>query len=217
MLAFLSYQTSEKIIAGNIQNILSRFGIKSFMAHEDIDISVEWQDEILKNIKNADIFIALLSKAYLGSVFCVQESGMAVLREDVLRIIPISLDGTVSPGFMGHIQSRVVKGGDYKKLLLSAISLYKPEIIIGFLTRDLENSTDFRGAEARFAVLKEYLHLATDPEILKILNISFKNAQISHASLCARNYLPSLLASHGHLMAEADQEALADRIAEYHQ
>lgn len=217
MLAFLSYQTSEKHIAGEIQKILMRFGVNSFMAHEDIDISVEWQEEILKNIKSADEFIALLSKAYLGSFFCVQESGMAVLREKEMRIIPVSLDGTVSPGFMGHIQSKAVKGGDYKSILISAFAIYKPIVVVDLLVKELLASNDFRTAESRFLALNQYLKIATDEQKLRVLNGSLANGQISHATLCARSYLPSLLASHGHLMKEDDREALADRISDYHQ
>lgn len=215
MLAFLSYQTAEKHKAGKVQMLLKRFGVNSFMAHEDIDISLRWQEEILRNLREADIFIALLSKAYLASFFCVQEAGMAIMREKEMRIIPLSLDGTVSPGFMGHIQSRRVKDEDYKGLLLSAFAGFKPHITVDFLIHDLEGSSDFRGAEARFAALNQYIGIASDNQKLKILKISLENGQISHASICARSYLPPLLSSHGHLMDENDRQKLAERISQY--
>ena len=107
MYAFLSYQTAERAIAGRVQALLDGLGVRSFMAHEDIDISEEWRLTILAELQKADLFVPLLSAAYLGSVWCVQESGIAAQR-DGLTVIPLSLDGTTPPGFIGHIQSKRV-------------------------------------------------------------------------------------------------------------
>lgn len=110
MYAFLSYQTDEKLAAGEVREILNSIGIKSFLAHEDIQVSEEWRHKILEEIGKADLFIPLLSKSYYASPWCMQESGMAAFR-DGLTIIPLSLDGSIPPGFIGHIQSTKVKSG----------------------------------------------------------------------------------------------------------
>jgi adenine-specific DNA methylase len=37
---FISYQTADKAVAGKIKKILSDYGMVSFLAHEDIEISI---------------------------------------------------------------------------------------------------------------------------------------------------------------------------------
>jgi hypothetical protein len=36
--AFLSYQTKDKVVAGNVRAFLEKMGIQSFLAHEDRDL-----------------------------------------------------------------------------------------------------------------------------------------------------------------------------------
>ena len=106
LFAFISYKNSENLIAGKIKEILSEYGIDSFLAHKDIAVSRVWQEEILKNIKLATLFICILSKKYLESGYCMQESGMAEILN--IPIIPLSYDGTTSPGFISKYQSKKI-------------------------------------------------------------------------------------------------------------
>jgi len=103
MHAFMSYQTDDRTIAARVSDLLSEFGITSFMAHEHIEVSVEWQDEILRQLGLADLFVPILSSKYYSSIWCKQESGIAAFRG--LTIIPLSTDGSIPQGFFGHIQS----------------------------------------------------------------------------------------------------------------
>ena len=109
--AFLSYQTADKASAGRVKAALAKVKISSFLAHEDIAVSEEWRSKILEELAKIDLFICLLSKHYLESAWCVQESGIAVFRPGV-AIVPLSLDGTTPPAFMSHLQSVKVKPDD---------------------------------------------------------------------------------------------------------
>ena len=102
--AFISYQTKDKWVAGKLKKILGEYGIDTFLAHEDINVSEEWRVKILEELTKADIFICILSKNFLQSFWCLQESGIAAFRSD-LTVIPISIDGTIPVGFIGNIQS----------------------------------------------------------------------------------------------------------------
>ena len=75
----------------------------TFMAHDDLKASDDWKKRILEEIKRANLFVAILSENYVKSAFCMQESGIAGFRKMV--ICPISIDKTISPGVMDHIQS----------------------------------------------------------------------------------------------------------------
>src|SRR5665213_3136953 len=105
MNAFLSYQTTDKAIAGEIGAFLRELGIASFLAHEDIEVSHQWQVRIFEELARAELFVAVLSTHYLTSPYCLQESGVAIARGAGVTIAPLSIDGTIPPRFMGHIQA----------------------------------------------------------------------------------------------------------------
>ena len=191
-LAFLSYQTAERLTAGRVQELLDGFGIRSFMAHEDIDVSEEWRHKILAELAVADLFIPLLSRAYKESVWCIQESGIAATLQRA-TIIPLSLDGTIPPGFIGHIQSKRV---DPDRItiadLLPGLAKHDPRSVIAKLTRRLSRSTSYRSAEADFELLLPYLGKASAAEKVLIVETVAVNGQVLHAGLVAREYLPPL-------------------------
>jgi hypothetical protein len=67
------------------------------MAHEHIEVSVEWRAEILRQLGLAVLFVPILSARYYSSIWCKQESGIAAFRG--MTIIPLSIDGALSQGF----------------------------------------------------------------------------------------------------------------------
>ena len=100
---FISYSTEDKIIAAKIKEILVSFGIKCFMAHDDIEISEEWKLRIINELNEADIFIPLLSNNFKSSDWCSQESGIACYRN--ILFIPLTLNKNIQPyGFMNFRQ-----------------------------------------------------------------------------------------------------------------
>ena len=106
MRAFMSYQTADKLVAARIAAFLDKMGCTAFMAHENIEVSEEWRVQILKELGEADIFVPILSIHYYGSIWCKQESGIAAFRN--MTIIPLSTDGAIPAGFIGHIQSTYI-------------------------------------------------------------------------------------------------------------
>src|ERR1700736_1359611 len=96
MHAFMSYQMTDRAFAAKVRDTLTPFGITSFMAHDDLEVSEEWKLRILDELSKADLFIAVLSANYLASSYCMQESGISVFR-NIKTIIPFAIDTTVSP------------------------------------------------------------------------------------------------------------------------
>jgi hypothetical protein len=202
--AFISYQTDDKKVARHIKEILLEVGIKSFLAHEDITVSEEWRLKILEEIGKADIFICLLSRSYLKSPWCIQETGIAAFR-DKMTVIPLSLDGTVPQGFIANIQS--------VKVDLTALTIR--DLIPGLLKHDLSKGIDliieiiggsssFRGAEANFALILPYADKLTNKQARRLLGQAVANNQVHHAGLCAGDYIPPLLERYGHLLNPED-------------
>lgn len=99
---FLSYSHIDKILVGKIKKELEVYGIEAFMAHDDIDPSEEWVEEIIRNIKECDVFIPFINENFKKSKWTDQESGIAFTRDKL--IIPLDI-GLVSYGFLGKYQA----------------------------------------------------------------------------------------------------------------
>lgn len=206
--AFISYQTDDRAIAGELQRRLDVVGIQSFLAHEDIEVSDEWRSTLLRELSLVDIFICLLSKRYLQSQWCVQESGIAAFRKN-LTIIPLSIDGTIPQGFMSNIQSAKVDPDQ--------ISLH--DLIPAFLKRDFSSGIDlvieligtsrnYSSAEANFALLMPHISKLSPKQAQVLLQYCIDKDQVHDAGLCARDYIPAAIKMYPHALVETDMEFL---------
>jgi hypothetical protein len=99
---FLSHVHTSKKSAANLKQSLQRYSISAFVAHEDIEPSDEWRDEILRSLMSMNSLAAILSDDFSASKWTDQEVGVAVAR-DVL-VIPIS-KGVQPYGFIAKYQS----------------------------------------------------------------------------------------------------------------
>lgn len=84
---FLSHLATFKVQTSHLQSALRKYAISSFVAHEDIEPTKEWQQEIEAGLQTMDALAAILMPGFKESDWCDQEVGVAVGR-DVL-IIPI--------------------------------------------------------------------------------------------------------------------------------
>jgi hypothetical protein len=98
---FISHKVEYKKEASLLKESLSTFGISCFVAHEDIEPTRQWQDEIEKALFSMDSLVALLTKDFHDSRWTDQEVGFALGRQ--VPIIPIRL-GLDPYGFIGKIQ-----------------------------------------------------------------------------------------------------------------
>src|SRR6188474_2563154 len=105
--AFIAYSTKERHAGARAKAALEEIGLDAFLAHEDLQVSEEWEARIQDELERCDVFVALLSKAFRDSEWAPMEVGFVCARKTVL-IVPLSLDGTVPFGFIAHLQSRRV-------------------------------------------------------------------------------------------------------------
>ncbi len=117
---FFSYSIDDKKIVGMLKKQLEFMGFEVFLAHDDIEPSAEWQDEIIKNLKSCDVFIPLLTKSFRESKFTDQETGIAVATDKFI----ISLQVDFPPyGFIGKKQGLKIKLPDIRDEDLSMLNL----------------------------------------------------------------------------------------------
>ena len=207
--AFISYQTSDKQIAGKMKDILSIYNIDSFLAHEDIDVSEEWREEILKYLKKSSIFICILSKNYLESSYCMQESGIAVIKN--MTIISLSLDGTTPPGFISKYQSKKI---DPVRLTIHDIipGLMKMEKNerIKLLIDIIGDSKSYREAERNYEYILPDLDELNDKQAEDLLDKVLYNGQINGAHKCFSDYIPRTIKEYGYLLTKGQYNRLKE-------
>lgn len=98
---FLSHLSSFKKQTSQLQVVLRKYGISSFVAHEDIEPSKEWQVEIEGALQTMDALVALLMPGFRESNWCDQEVGVAVGRG--VPVVPVR-KGLDPYGFIGKYQ-----------------------------------------------------------------------------------------------------------------
>jgi hypothetical protein len=214
MRAFLSYQTDDKAVAGDIKKILDRLNVETFLAHEDIEVSAEWRLAIIQELMVTDLFIPILSKNYYTSIWCKQESGMAAYRG--VTIIPLSIDGSVPQGFISHVQStRINPKQIYAAPLVTGIARRDKAFAIEGIIKFIGGSGNFRAAEANFEMILPFLKDASKEQKVRLLQVSLRNNQVCNAGLCATKYLPPLLAGHGRFLSAEDRAELTEILDRY--
>lgn len=98
---FISHLSSFKATIGILKNALEKYGISGFVAHEDIEPTKEWQEEIEKGLFSMDALCAVLMPGFKDSNWTDQEVGVAVGRG--VLVIPIR-KGLDPYGFIGKYQ-----------------------------------------------------------------------------------------------------------------
>jgi hypothetical protein len=169
---FLSHLASFKSNTARLQQALQRYAITSFVAHEDIEPSKEWQIEIESALHTMDAMAAILMEGYKESNWCDQEVGFAV-GKDVL-IIPIR-KGIDPYGFIGKyqgIQAQNKNIGEVAEEIFQTI-VKSPKThgkMLSSLSNAIGQSTEAKDATEKVILLKSVSNIPQ--EVLeKIINI----------------------------------------------
>lgn len=70
-----------------MKSALTSWGISSFVAHEDIQASREWRDEVEAGLETMQVMVAVVQPGFKESDWCAQEVGYALGRK--IDIIPV--------------------------------------------------------------------------------------------------------------------------------
>ena len=197
MRAFISYSHADRQYGAQAKAVLAEVGIDAFLAHDDLEVTDEWRARILDELRSCDLFVPLLSTKFLESKWAPQETGFIVSRPEVI-IAPLSIDGTVPFGFIGHIQSsKIPAGGITRELLVVPLARRQPRQILPRLIQVAVDAGSFRDAEAKMRPLVPFFAELTPSEAQALAEGSVENGQIWDAALCRREYLPELVRTQG--------------------
>jgi hypothetical protein len=98
---FMSHLSSFKTTVHLLRDSLLKYGVSAFVAHDDIEPTREWQDEIEKALFSMDALAAILMPGFNESKWTDQEVGIAIGRQKL--VIPIR-KGLDPYGFIGKYQ-----------------------------------------------------------------------------------------------------------------
>lgn len=104
---FVSHLSSNRSRMSALKASLANWGISAFIAHEDIQASREWRDEVEAGLETMDVLAAVVEAGFKESDWCCQEVGYALGRK--VDIIPLRA-GMDPFGFFGKYQGIQIKG-----------------------------------------------------------------------------------------------------------
>lgn len=194
---FFSYSTDDKKIVGFLKDPLESYGFEVFVAHDDdaIEPAVEWQYEIIENLKKCDIFIPLITNNFIESDWTDQETGMARINDKF--IIPLEVD-YYPYGFIGNIQSlKLDKNKVKSKNAIEFETYVKYELpykifkiiekapkfekyIVEIFIKELRNIGSFATANKTIKLLNNFTNF-TPEQVNQIYEITKENRQIHEA------------------------------------
>jgi hypothetical protein len=203
---FVSHCSSNKEQATKFQVALSEYAISAFVAHEDIEPTKEWQEEIERALSTMEALAALLTPDFPQSRWCDQEVGIALGQQRL--IIPVRL-GIDPYGFIGKNQG--IRGsGKTESTLANEIF----NILINHASTRLSmanaaityfsESISFARAKSNAALL-ERLPTISSENAKRIAHASKTNSQIAEA-FGVPGKIRSLLNKHGHQNVSIHQE-----------
>lgn len=99
---FISHLAIDKDKATRLREALDLFGCKAFVAHEDIEPTLEWQVQIERALRSMDLFLSVHTAGYSKSVWSQQEIGFAVAKGAKIIAIRMGEDPT---GFISKNQA----------------------------------------------------------------------------------------------------------------
>jgi hypothetical protein len=179
---FLSHVSKHKVAVSKLRDELASYGIAAFVAHENIEPSLEWRDEIELGLRSMHGLAALITADFHASYWTDQEVGWALGRG--VLVLPIRL-GADPYGFAGKVQA--IKGdldylGGVAGPILRAL-LTNPQTH-GEMRRALV--TAFRGATSfpMALALRDYVIAVTDftdEEKMALRSACVENAQVAGA------------------------------------
>lgn len=190
---FLSHKASYKQQATALKVAMERFGVSCFVAHEDIEPTKPWQDEIERALFSMEALVALMTEDFADSNWTDQEVGVAFGRQVPIMAVRLGAD---PHGFIGKFQG--VPGiNRTSNQLASAVYdlLWKNPSLVPRLTEGLMTSFESSKTYVQANMLIGYLdRLKSAPPVIveRLENVVKMNDQVARA-YDVKEKLPQLL------------------------
>lgn len=143
-------------MAAKLQEALWEFGISSFVAHNDIEPTTEWENQIELALSTCDALVALLHDGFHESKWTDQEIGFAMGRGVPVCSVRF---GEMPYGFIERFQAFDGNPKGTEELALEIFDAYRKNKqtqrrMNGILVGLFENSNSFAEAKTRIGYLE---------------------------------------------------------------
>jgi hypothetical protein len=118
---FLSHLAAHRVFAARLQEALLNYGISTFVAHNDIEPTRDWQTQIETALATCDALAALLHPSFHQSNWTDQEIGFAMGRGVPVFSVRFGQDPY---GFIGRFQAFAGNEELHSKLALDLFTAY---------------------------------------------------------------------------------------------
>jgi hypothetical protein len=169
---FLSHKNEDKKEAVVLKEKLKLFGISGFVAHQDIEPTQEWQDEIENALFSMDAFVALMTEGFHDSDWTDQEVGVAFARG--IPIISIKL-GKDPYGFIGKFQALSCSWDTAAKEIVKI--LIKQDRMINAYVKAVQNCENYDNGVILSGILP-FIDKLSNPQANDLMSAFNKNSQV---------------------------------------
>lgn len=172
---FISHLSVHRMFAAELQESLLNFGISGFLAHNDIEPTLEWQTQMETALATCDSLVALLHENFHSSNWTDQEIGFAMGRG--LPVFAVSFD-QAPYGFIGRFQAFLGKGKQPVAIARELFDAYRKSKqtqrrMAEVLVTLFEESGSFAAAKERIGYLEQLE--AWEPSFSSRLSTAAKN------------------------------------------
>lgn len=179
---FLSHLSEHKEVTSRLAASLSSYGISAFVAHEDIEPTKEWEEEIRRALATCDALACLLTEGFNSSKWTDQEVGFVMGRGAL--VIPVRL-GLDPYGFMGRFQGYQGAGKDPLELARGIVEILARHPLTATKMADgliqaFEQSGSFTMAKGRANALR-LVRSWTPEQAGRVRRATEENDQIARA------------------------------------
>ncbi|MFL5816882.1 MAG: toll/interleukin-1 receptor domain-containing protein [Conexibacter sp.] len=191
---FISHTSAHKARAAKLREVLAPWGVDAFVAHDTIEPTLEWRNEIEAALRTCHALCTLLTTDFVESRWCDQEVGFAVARS--ILVLPVRIE--VDPyGFIGKLQAIGLRKdetvGSVAGKLFQALArnpataaLIAPNVALRF-----ENSPALGTTREMFALLQGLPHSAWTPAMMQQVDrASRDNVHVRQAALPGGRSVP---------------------------
>jgi len=175
---FISYSSKDSIDFNIINQSLETIGFKTYVAEKDIDLTEKSMTDILRQLNESDIFIALISKNFKQSDYCSQELGIAIQRN--MLIIPLTIDGKDSYGFIHENHAKNIMDDPTMRIPKAIVKRYLPQMIDDLINRlmDLKICNNYDLCNVHLKIMEPFFGKFNNPQINNLVTAVLTNDQL---------------------------------------
>jgi len=154
---FLSHKSEVKKSVAELKLSLGSYGISCFVAHEDIQPTQQWQDEIEAALASMDGFVALMTDEFHDSYWTDQEVGFALGRRVPIIAVRLGIDPY---GFIGKFQALTCTWGA-APLEIVGLLIHQPRVLEAYINA-IQNCRSFEEGNTLARVLPNIQRLSDE-------------------------------------------------------